>query len=237
MRRFITLVVVLVLLLVAVDRVAAWFAGRAIAQQIESTQPVSSRPDVAVKGFPFLTQALRGRYQEIDAVLTDPEVQGGLTIDTLDVRLRGVQVGVGDLINRRVSSIPVDAATAVANVSFTSLNAAARQNLPDTESTVTFAQGEGNQLAVSGSYRSSALNAKLDVTARLVADDGDLVVQLAPDALDGLPAALRPQVQALIAKAGRLPSLPFGFQARSVTVNATGIQVEAVSNALNLESS
>lgn len=237
MRRFLVLIVVLVLLAVAADRAAWWFAQRTIAAEIQSSENLSARPDVTVGGFPFLTQALRGRYKEIGANLQDPSVDGGLKIDTLDVELRGVRVTTGDLINRRVDSVPVDSATAVATISFDSLNAAAKENLPNTNSTVEFSQGAGNALAVTGNYRASGLNAKLDLEAQLLAKDGDLVVELDPEALAGLPASVRSQVESLVEDASALPSLPFGFQAKSVTVNPSGVTVQATSSSLELDAS
>jgi DUF2993 family protein len=235
MRRFFILIVVLVMLAVVVDRAAWWFAQRTIAQEIQKSEDLAERPDVSVGGFPFLTQVLRGKYKQVDATLQDPAVDGGLKIDSLDVRLRGVQVSTSDAINGRVDSVPVDSATAVVFVSFESLNAAAQQNLKNSRSEVKFRPGSAKTLAVTGTYSSSGLSAKLDLEARLVAQDGDLVVQLAPETLDGLPSALRPQVKSLVAKASRLPSLPFGFQAESATVSPTGITVQAKSSTLKLE--
>jgi hypothetical protein len=235
MRRFLFLLVVLVLLAVVVDRAAWWFAQRTIAEEIQKQENLSARPDVHVGGFPFLTQVLGGRYKQIDANLKDPAVDGGLKIDTLNMRLRGVRISTGDVINREVDSVPVDSATALATVSFVALNAAAKENLPNTQSNVEFSQGTSNALRVTGEYRASGLNARLDLTAKIVAKDGDLVVELAPEALDGLPAVLRPQVKSLLAQASRLPSLPFGFQAKSVSVSPTGITVQATSSSLNLQ--
>jgi hypothetical protein len=234
MRRFLILIVVLVLLAVAVDRAAWWFAQRAIAEQIQTEGNLAAPPEVSVDGFPFLTQVLRGRYQQIDVDLRNPAVDGGLEIDTLDVRLRGVQVSTRDVLNRNVDSVPVDSAAAVATVSFASLNAAAKENLPDTRSEVKFGPGAGEALKITGAYRAGTLNARLDLEARLVAEDGDLVVKVPTEALDGLPSALRSQIRSLVAQASRLPSLPYGFQARSVTVDSTGVTVQATSSALEL---
>jgi hypothetical protein len=234
MRRFLVLIVILVLLLLVADRAAWWFAERTIAQEIQNSQNLSQPPDVSVAGFPFLTQALKGRYQQIDAELKDPAVQDGLRIDALKIRLSGVRVSTGDLINRRVESVPVDAATATATISFASLNAVAKDNLPDSSSKIEFSQGTGNALAVTGTYRGSGLNLRLDLQALLVAQDGDLVVQLRPEALRGLPSGIRSQVESLVAEASRLPSLPFGFQATDVTVNPNGVTVQASSSSLEL---
>ena len=235
MRRFLVLIVVLVVLAVTADRVAWWFAQRTIATEIQKTEKLSTRPEVTVGGFPFLTQALRGRYQQVDANIQDPAVDNGLKIDSLKVQLRGVHVTTGDLINRQVDSVPVDSATAVATISFASLNAAAKENLPDAKSKVEFSQGTGDALAVTGTYRSSGLSAKLDLQARLLAKDGDLIVELDPEALAGLPAALRAQVKSLVADASQLPPLPFGFQAQAVSVSPSGITVQATSSSLNLD--
>ena len=235
MRRLITVLVVLVLLAVVVDRVAWWFAQGAIAGQVKDSAELAEKPDVSVHGFPFLTQALRGRYKQIDADLRNPAVDGGLKIDELDIRLRGVRVATGDLMNGNVDSVPVDSATAVATVSFTSLNEAAKENLAASRnSTVKFGPGGDNLLAVTGVYRGSGLNVEVNAKAKLLAEDGDLVVKLEPGALDGIPGPARKQVTQLLKKASRLPDLPYGFQAKSVTVQPSGVSVQATSSTLDL---
>jgi hypothetical protein len=236
MRRLITVLVVLVLLAILVDRAAWWFAQRAIAEQVQKTADLQERPDVSVRGFPFLTQALRGRYKQIDADLRNPAVDGGLKIDELDIRFRGVRVSTGDVINGRVNSVPVNSANAVATVSFPTLNAAAKENLAGNRgASVKFAPGGGDDLlAVTGNYRASGVNVPLAAKAKLVAEDGDLVVKVTPSTLDAIPREARSQVKRLLNKASRLPDLPFGFQAKSVTVEPTGLSVQATSRTLDL---
>ncbi len=235
MRRFVTFIVVLVLIAAVIDRAAWWFAERTIAQEIQKAENLAVLPDVAVAGFPFLTQVLRGSYQQVDVNLQNLAADRGLKIDSLDVVLRGVKVSAGDAINGQVTSVPVDSATATSFVSFAALDAAAKQNLAGTNSTVTFGQGAAGALAVTGSYRGSGLSAKLDLQARLAAKDGDLVVQLTSETIDGLPPLLRDQVRSVVAKASRLPSLPFGFQAQAAAVGSGGITVRATSASLKLE--
>jgi DUF2993 family protein len=236
MRRLITVLIVLVLLAILVDRAAWWFAERAIAGQVQKTAELTERPDVSVGGFPFLTQALRGRYKQIDADLRNPAVDGGLKIDELDIRFRGVRVSTGDAIKGKVDSVPVDSANAVATVSFASLNAAAKENLSGVRgSTVKFASAGGdNQLAVTGTYRGSGIDVPLKAKAKLVAEDGDLVVKVSQGTLDSIPQQVRKPVGQLLNKASRLPDLPFGFQARSVTVQPSGLTVQATSSTLDL---
>lgn len=48
------------------DRVAENVASNVVAQQLSSRLRLSHRPTVTIAGFPFLTQAASGDYQEID---------------------------------------------------------------------------------------------------------------------------------------------------------------------------
>lgn len=238
MRKWFALLVVLVIfgtIFTVVDRYAVGVAQRRIAAQIQESQNLATQPEVVVRGFPFLTQVVRGRYDEIDAYLNRPPVGDDLKIDALDVRLRGVRLRLADALAGDVGDIPVQSATAVARVSYTEINAVARRNLPKQKSTVTFAQGNAtNRLAVSGTYRSDVLRADISAQAELVVENGQLTVQVVPGALDDLPAVLRPQVAQLLARAGRLPELPMGFQATDVTTGPSGVTIRAMSNTMTL---
>ena len=240
MRRLIVLLVplaVLVGIFVVVDRVAVGVAEGRIAAEIQRKQELGAPPVVQVHGFPFLTQVVRGRYKQVDADLREPDVGDDLAIDRLQVRLSGVRAKLAPLVAGDVSSIPVDSATAVATVSFRALNAAARENLPKGRSTVKFGPGPDGQLAVSGTYATSAFTARLDTRARLVARRGRLVVELPAGALDDIPQAFRPQVESLLATASELPELPLGFRATDVTVGPAAISVRARSTTLDLSRS
>lgn len=75
-RRSVVVILVLAVLLVAVDRVGAWLAGKAVADQLVgelAAYGVQSTPDADIGGFPFLTQVLSGEYDEITARLGDVE--------------------------------------------------------------------------------------------------------------------------------------------------------------------
>jgi hypothetical protein len=59
-RKLLTFIVVLGLLLVLADRVAWWVAERGVATAIQESENLPQRPGVSIGGFPFLTQAIEG---------------------------------------------------------------------------------------------------------------------------------------------------------------------------------
>lgn len=106
MRALLVVAVLLSALVVGADLVAVGVAERVIAGQAQRAAMLPERPQVDVQGFPFLTQALRGRYEHVRLRAT-----GGLgvvEVDRLDVRLQGVRVPVSDVVGGRVDAIPVD---------------------------------------------------------------------------------------------------------------------------------
>jgi hypothetical protein len=226
MRRFIGFVVTLLLLLVVLDRVAWFAAERGVGQTIRTTQHLSSTPHVSIKGFPFLTQAIRGRYTEVDGTISDLTVQKGVTISALDVHLQGVHVPLGDLVKQQVTGAPVDDAYAVGTVSYPDLNAAAKTNSPSSDLTFTFGPtGSSDQVKVTGAYHGPLLSAKISGRARISVVGGRLVISPLADSLDGVPGVIRSQVVSLLGVSYELPALPFGFKAQKVTVGPDAVTV------------
>jgi hypothetical protein len=108
-RRLLTVLIVLLLvllgLLVVADRVGASMAEREIGDQIKQELVAqgleTSPPEVSVGGFPFLTQVLAGKYEEIRIELPDFKAQTGtgetVRMDVLDIRARQVTAPLSSL--------------------------------------------------------------------------------------------------------------------------------------------
>lgn len=78
------------------DRVAENAASNVVAQQLSSRLRLAHRPRVTFAGFPFLTQAASGDYQEID--ISIPSVSAlSATVD--DVAATAREVHAGPLLN------------------------------------------------------------------------------------------------------------------------------------------
>lgn len=115
-------VVVLVGLLVVADRIAVAMAESAVEKRIAEQAPFGpdNKPHVSIHGFPFLTQALGGHYDDI-------EVTGqALTIDrvtgvALDADMHGVHVPLSKALSKDVNSLPIDHADASVLIPFTEI--------------------------------------------------------------------------------------------------------------------
>lgn len=112
------LITVLVLVAIAVG---ADFGARAIAENrvgaaLQQSLDLPTPPSVDIRGFPFLTQAAHGRYDDVG--LSAPGIRFGELRDlTLTADLHGVSLPLQNLISARVTSIPTETVTAGAEVS------------------------------------------------------------------------------------------------------------------------
>lgn len=117
MKKLGIVVVVLLALLLAADRGGAWVAGRLGGEALQASQDLPQRPDVTVRGFPFLTQLARQRFGEVEVRSTDVPLGGtGVRLSSVDVDLREVE-RVGDQVSAR-------SARAVALIDYDDLAAA-----------------------------------------------------------------------------------------------------------------
>ncbi len=224
---WITAIVVVLLfgLFVAADRIALAMAESAVAKRIADQSPFAGsgvEPHVSINGFPFLTQATDGRYDDIEVSgdeLTIDEVHG----IKLDAHMHGVHVPLGHAIDRKVESLPIDHLDAVATIPY-----------PETARRTGIA---GLQLSDNHGALHVVLAVNVtplgDVTASADADvhisGNRLSYSVRQITVNGSPAvsALVPQLQQLMNGALTLPTLPYHLRVTAVTPTASGIQVIA----------
>ncbi|SDS00900.1 LmeA family phospholipid-binding protein [Microlunatus soli] len=87
-------VIGLLVLLLAVDRVGAAVAGQRTAAHVQQSYGLSQSPQVDFGGFPFLTQLATSTFDEVDVHAEDLPIRqqsGELTIDELEATLRDVR--------------------------------------------------------------------------------------------------------------------------------------------------
>ncbi|MCU1595272.1 MAG: hypothetical protein JWO12_2664 [Frankiales bacterium] len=117
MRRLLTAIVVVLVLLVVADRIAVAVTSSVIASRMQVSAGLSAKPSVSIKGFPFLTQAIGGRYEHV-VVRTGSLAREGVRIAELDVSLTGVQIPLSEALSGSVGSVPVSGIAATATVTF-----------------------------------------------------------------------------------------------------------------------
>lgn len=229
MKRTVVWLVVLLGLLLVADRVGAAFAAQAVAAQVQTATRLTSEPDVDM-GFPFLTQAVAGRYDEVEVTARDVPA-GELTIARLDATLTGVEVPLSEAISGSVAQVPVAGVTARALVAYEEL---ARRS-GDRQLIL---EPEGDRVRVSGTVDVSGQPVTVTALARVEVAGGDVLVTADSYDVGGAP----PNEAITRALAGRLDlripvtGLPYGLQVTDVEVTPEGLSVHARAGATVLSS-
>ena len=166
-RALLVVALLLAALAVGVDRAAVVLAERALAAQLQRSGDLTERPVVDVEGFPFLTQALRGRYREV-RVRAEGDV-GGVEVDRLDVRLVDARVPLSDVVGGRVGAVPVAAVRGEVVLTYGWLSDRAGKGL--------LLSGEGDLLRVRGRVEVLGQDLAASALSEVRLDRGAVVVR------------------------------------------------------------
>jgi hypothetical protein len=206
---------------VAADRISLVLAERAVASQLQVSGGLSTRPDVSIRGVPFLTQAFAGEYDDVE-VSASEVTAGGARLSRLDVSLRGARVPLSDALSGSVTAVPVDGLRATVLLSYADISA----QLRDRRLTVAPA---GEQLRVSGTVQ--VLGRTMSASAiSTVSLSGASVVVTAKRFEVGHAVANRAVTAALAGRFDfviRVGQLPYGLTLSSLRVSPDGIVATA----------
>jgi len=209
-RRLILALVVVVALLVVADRVAVHAADHVVATRIQTDQSLSSRPDVSIGGFPFLTQAIGGRLDDVTLTLHDVR-RGPVVVNRVTVHLFGVHVSLGSVLSQHLKSVLVDRAKAEVLVTYSDLNSfLASKHLS--------VEPDGTQLRITGSASVAGRTVSATGDGTLSVSGNDVVVTAGQQLGFSIP----------------LTGLPFRIKLQSATVTKAGITVTASAEGLVL---
>lgn len=224
MRKLIVALLVLAALFVAADRVLASAAEGVVARRAQVAADLEPQPEVQIRGFPFLTQAVRGEYNRIDVSLTALE-RGDARLKDLVVHLRDVRAPLGQMLRQGGSiTVRADSARAAAIVPYQVIE----KQLPAGVQ----AEPNGDRLRLSGNVtvlgQQRSASALVDVSATeagLAFDPARVQVEgrTVPNALGG---RLSFDVQ--------VGDLPFGLRITGVTVRENGLRLTAAGKDLLL---
>ncbi|MBK5306402.1 MAG: DUF2993 domain-containing protein [Frankiaceae bacterium] len=215
-------------LVVAADRVSLALTERAVATQLELSGSLSTRPDVSIRGLPFLTQAIAGEYGDVE-LSASQVTAGGARLSQLEVSLRGVHVPLGDALSGAVDAVPVDRLRATVVMSYADIT----RQLRDRRLTVSPA---GDQLRVTGSVQ--VLGRTIAASAvSTVALKGSSVVVTAKRFEVGNGMASRAVTAALAGRFDfviRLGTLPYGLKLTGLDVQPRGVVATAAATDVTL---
>lgn len=218
MRALLVVLLLLAGLTLLADRVAVGIAEDRVADQLAGKGGLVGTPEVDITGFPFLTQVVGGRYEDVRIAL-DADELGQPAGTRADVSLRGVRVPLRTVLSGSVQEVPVDRIDGTATLAYDLLAAEL-----GSDATVT---REGDGLRITRTVE--VVGRSFPVTAAgTVALEGDqLVVDVEEAAGAGadIPDFLVDRVSDLLDLRYTVPELPFGLQLTSVAPADDGVRV------------
>jgi DUF2993 family protein len=218
-RALLAVLALLVVLALVADPVAEGVAEDRVAEALRDAGGLAGTPDVDVRGWPFLTQAVSGTYDDVRISLTAAEL-GQPEGTRADVRLRGARVPLSDALAGSVREVPVDRVDGIATLSYALL---ARELGGD----ATLAR-EGDGLRVTRTVEVLGYSVPLTAVGTVSLDGQDLVVDVEEAEAAGVDV---PDV--VVDRAGdlldlRYPvELPFGLRLTGLRPADDGVDVTA----------
>lgn len=211
---------------IAGDIVGRRVAQNEIAKKVASQYRLDHTPEVSIKGFPFLTQALHGRYKEIDINVGRLTEQGIHLSDTA-VALKGVTAPMSDAMHGDSSRMVADTATSTATVGYDDVNKSAPNGMK--------VSAAGSALQVRGPY--SVLGVTRTVTATVTVQASGRAVRVVPQAVEAggttVPLGL---VKQAFTFTMAVKALPLGIQISDVQVKPGGLRVTTTAQKVKLGS-
>ncbi len=220
LRNTIIVVVALLVVLVALDRLAVFFVQGKIASEIQD-QGFPSKPDVSVHGFPFLTQVISRHFQDVQ-ISSKPVKEGPVVIKSINANMSDVRMNAGyssgtvghlsghgvitfgSLSNALGSVVGGDLSSLIGNAGLT-LKPVGKHEV----------KASIDVLVASGSatWRITRVNGR-KIRVRLISSNG-----LPSDLLDSVRDISVP-----------VPQLPLGMKIQSVIVTPDGISIRVIGN-------
>jgi hypothetical protein len=203
-------------------------AQNEIAKNVASQYDLDHTPDVSIKGFPFLTQALDGRYGEIDINVGDLTQQGIRLTDT-KVALKGVTAPMSDAMNGDSSKMVADSATSTATIGYDDVNKSAPNNMK--------VSAAGSNLQVRGPYTVPGLGITRTVTATVSVQPSGRSVRVVPQSVKTggttVPLSL---VRQAFTFTMSVKGLPLNTRITGVKVEPQGLRVSTTAQNVKLDS-
>jgi hypothetical protein len=211
-------------LFVAADRVAVKFAEDEAASRAQQSEGLTFKPKVSIEGFPFLTQVLDKKLDDVRMTANGVQAEAGgqsLRIDRFGADLRGVR------LTDNFSSAVADTATGAALITYADLTRAA----PDGVTVAYGGQGPNGkgQVKVSASVTLPVVGKVDRSVLSAISVSGKDTVELRADSIPGLDAV--PGLETLIRQkidfSRDLVGLPEGIRLESIATTPAGITISA----------
>ena len=224
MRLLLAALVVGVLLVVG-DRLALGFAEDRLATDLQASQRLAQRPNVQIAGVPFLTQAVRGEYDDVRVAATDVDLGEGLRAESLQTAVSGARVPLGEVLGGAVTRVPARRVEARALLAFDDLEARLSDGAAPA---LQLSAAPDGAVHVEAQVRALGRDLTLTTDSRVGVDGQRLVVSAGPVDVEGSEGSVAESLVKTATRGGLdftvgLAQLPFGLALREVEVTDSGL--------------
>ncbi len=247
-RILLILALVVIVLLIAADRIGVLVAQDQIAKQTRTqliSQGVTTGGDPSVKigGFPFLTQVVAGHYDKINITVPKPASKG-VTLDTLHITATGVNAPMNTVINGG-GQVEADHVTGTAELNWAAvdklIDLSGAQQYGIDPSMIKLSGGSDGQvvMAVPISIAGISLTAQATGTITVSKNVAHAKITKIAAPNSGFPSLITDQLTSLIPNLGfdiKIPALPYNMTIDKVTTTAAGVSISASANHVVLAS-
>jgi len=207
--------VVLVLLVVAADRVAQSVAENRVSVRLKTVLGTATAPQVDISGFPFLTQLARRSFSSVRVVADGVRPQGSTTtVKHIDLRLHDVTS------SDNFATSTAKRVTGTATLDYAAVRALTGQPL---------AYAPPDQLEVSSPTTLMGVPVTAKVVGRPTVDRAQQTLSLADPQLSvagfDIPQGTAQALLASVVKPAPIRNVPFGLQVSDVEAHSEGLSV------------
>jgi hypothetical protein len=221
-KRLLVILLILLGLAALADRFVASAAGDGAAAEVRRSSRADSA-DVKFHGFPFATQAIRGRFDRVDVVARDvPE--SGLTLTRIDATFTGVRLDLDKALAGEISGVPTDSASATVRVSYADLNAWLRQR-----GNLSVAWGATGAV-VSGTINVRGVSLAARGVGSASVNDKGVVIRVTEASAAGV--AVPKAALGLLSVQLNLSDLPFGIKLTSAKADRDGLLIRGTATGI-----
>jgi hypothetical protein len=221
------LLFVLIIGVIAADRVGVAVAQDQIAKQVAAQNDLPRKPDVKIHGIPFLTQALGGEYKQIDIGIGELTRQG-VTLNDVKVRLSHVQAPLRDVLNGDASNVTAGTATASAIVPYDEV----RRRAPGSVKSIS---ANGSDLQVRGDLAVLGFARDVTIVAAVRATGRGIGVTPQSVRTGGGPAVPLSLLRDRFTFTVPVRDLPLGSRISEVDVTPEGLRIAATADDVKLK--
>lgn len=232
MKKFLIALVVVVGLLVAADFGARALAESRAGEALAQRAGVTTAPEVDVRGFPFLTQAIAGEYEHVTVSLADAEL-GGVPMSGT-VELYGVILPLSEVLSGSITSLAADRSTVVARIP--SADFVEALGLPG----IRLSAGPVDAVRISTTVTVGAQTFPVVGDATVAVVDGTLSISAQPSEvgdtdISTVPKAVASAATAALSVSIPLTGLPVDIQTAEVAVDGTDVVITATTGAVEFQ--